>query len=162
MLAPDDEPRKIPTRRAFLMAGTTFVLGSSLGGACGYALGAAQSQEAKEPAAESAPKVEPKAEEELKPSGDSDLDELRRLAVKAPIEELVELRMTFLHFQSTVYRKDAVLWRGFERLCDVLLRDPAFPDRKIIAHTMAQTIELASPEVREAQATRLRELRSIK
>ncbi len=147
LVAPKPAVPSMPTRRAFLLAGTTFALGTGLGGACGYAIAA---------------KAEPVVEEELKPSGDVDLDELRRLAVKAPIEELVGQRMLFLNLMSTDYRKDVVLWRGFERLCDAIERDPTFPDRRSIANVLAQTIDLGDPGFRQRFNVRVKELRSIK
>jgi len=109
LVAPKPKPPSIPTRRAFLIAGGMFATGAMLGGACGYSIGAAVAP---------GPAVEPGKEPEpdLVPSGDVELDELRRLAVKAPIEELVERASRFLQMRVQSYKTDAILWRGVDRL----------------------------------------------
>lgn len=91
---------------------------------------------------------------ELATSGDAELDELRRLAVKAPIEELVQRRLVFMNSISGDYRSDPTLWKGIERLCDHVLASPATADRKISARLLAQVIERADSKWRDL---RLRE-----
>jgi hypothetical protein len=129
----------MPTRRAFLVAGATFTFGAALGGACGYSIGAASVPAAAQPDPVDAP---------LEPSGDADLDELRRLAVKAPIEELIEKRLWFLRSIGAVYRRDDILWEGLVRLSQAVESDVAFPDRFIAARLIAQDVEYADPDYR--------------
>lgn len=151
LVAPKPTPPSMPTRRAFLVAGATFSFGVAIGGACGYSVGAAR-------AAAAAPAGEP----ELESSGDADLDELRRLAVKAPIEELIERRLVFLSCVAKEYRRDAILWLGVERLAHTVQRDSQFPDRRISARLLAQTIELADPVFRTKYSELAKELRALR
>lgn len=146
----------MPTRRAFLFAGGTFVLGTSLGGACGYAMGVGAAE------ASAKPSDAALADEELKPSGDVELDELRRLAVKAPIEELVERRVMFVAAATRVYRRDSIVWKGVGRLCDALLTTPTITDRRMWAHFLAQEIELSEPAIRDQLLAKVGELRKVK
>jgi len=143
----------MPTRRAFLVAGATFTFGAALGGACGYSIGAASVPAAAQPDPVDAP---------LEPSGDADLDELRRLAVKASIEELVEKRLVFLSCVAKEYRGDVTLWRGVERLASRVRVEPQFPDRLITARLIAQTIELADPTFRREHADTALALRALR
>jgi hypothetical protein len=144
----------MPTRRAFLLTGGAFAMGVGLGGACGYAAGVQRGQ---------GDQVErPAPDEPLAPSGDADLDELRRLAVKAPIEELVEHRLTFVYTATTTYRSDKVLWRGIERLCDAALSSREIPNKRIFAKALAQVIELGEPELNQMLKDRVPGLRGIK
>jgi len=124
----------MPTRRAFLVAGATFSFGVAIGGACGYSVGAAR-------AAAAAPAGEP----ELEPSGDLELDELRRLAVKAPIEELIERRLVFLNSLSKDYPRDRTLWQGARRLAEAILGGSQFSQRRLFARFLAQVIEQGEP-----------------
>lgn len=151
VVAPKPAPPSMPTRRAFLVAGSTFALGAAFGGACGYSLGVA-----------SASSDAPAAEPDLEPSGDADLDELRRLAVKAPIEELVEKRLVFLSCVAKEYRSDITLWMGVRRLASAVQAQPTFPDRNITARLIAQTIELADPKFRSENAELAKALRALR
>lgn len=151
LVPPDPTPPSMPTRRAFLIAGVTFAFGAAAGGACGYSIGAAGAVDAAVA-----------DDRELEPSGDADLDELRRLAVKAPIEELIEKRLVFLSCVAQDYRRDGVLWSGVERLCDSVRADIGFPDRRVSARLLAQTIELADPEFRTKYLSVASELRSLR
>lgn len=128
LAAPSAPPALMPTRRAFLLGGAMFASGLSLGGACGYAIGSRRA----EPAAE--------VEES---SGDADLDELRRLAVKAPIEELVKHRLVFVNATFADYPKDATLWKGIGRLAEFVLSDSAMDDKRKFANALAGVIEQA-------------------
>ncbi|MCB9886116.1 MAG: hypothetical protein H6838_11530 [Planctomycetes bacterium] len=155
LVAPKPAPKAVPTRRAFLMAGGAFAFGSMIGGACGYSLGVAQG----------AP-VEATAEkgggEELGSSGDAQLDELRRLAVKAPIEELIQKKLEFLGTMSDSYRDDLVLWQGVERLCTAAL-EQSIPDRRLTSRLLIQAIERACPaSIRPRFEKKIPELRSVK
>ncbi len=152
LVAPKPIPPSMPTRRAFLVAGATFAFGAAIGGACGYSVGAASAAAA----------AVPPAEPELEPSGDVELDELRRLAVKAPIEELIERRLTFLKCVSREYRRDAVLWKGVERLANAIESDASFPDRRLSARVVAQVMDLADAEFRAKFEARARALNTIR
>lgn len=116
LLAPRPQPKGMPTRRAFLLASGTFVAGTAIGGACGYSMGAAGSTAAPQ---------QPAAEPELPTSGDVELDELRRLAVKAPLDELFEKAPVFLHLRVSTYKDDEILWRGVDRLSREVVENPA-------------------------------------
>ena len=134
------EPRPghptMSTRRAFLLAGSTFAIGTSLGGACGFAAGVASTRSDPE---------SPGNHDNLEPSGDSLLDELRRLAVKAPIEELVQKRLDFVNLLYTTYPGDATAWQGIGRLAKHYIENAQAPDRHVFARWIAQVIE-RSPE----------------
>lgn len=151
VVAPEPTAPTMPTRRAFLLAGATFTFGAAIGGACGYSAGAAQA------AGSAAPR-----EEELTPSGDSDLDELRRLAVKAPIEELIERRLPFVNAVFADYPKDEILWRGVGRLCDVVLRDNSLPGRSSFSRALAQVIEKSEASGAKLLKDRIAELRAVR
>ena len=116
------------TRRAFLWMGMAFAGGTAVGGACGYTIGAAAT-------AAGGP-----GEAELAPSGNAELDELRRLAIKAPIEELMERRLAFLLTRQLSYRDDEVLWRGVVRICDSVLANESMADRRATAKAILSTI----------------------
>jgi len=132
LVAPKPKPPSIPTRRAFLIAGGMFATGAVLGGACGYSIGAA---------AGSGPAAAPGAEPDLVPSGDVELDELRRLAVKAPIEELVERGLLFLSMRVESYKTDAVLWRGVDRLSLAMVENASLPITYGLVGVVIVTIE---------------------
>ncbi|MBL9075878.1 MAG: hypothetical protein JNL08_00155 [Planctomycetes bacterium] len=144
----DSTGTRVSSRRAFVIAGATFVVGATLGGGVGYrtAVGASQAD------------VDRPADP---PPEDDELVELRRLAVDAPIEELIARRLVFLRCATVSYRTDTVLWRGIERLCDAVVRDPAFPDRRLSGRLLAQIIEYAEPEFQRAHAHRVADLRAL-
>lgn len=142
--APVPAPSTVPTRRVFLLAGITFAVGTAAGGWSGYAIGAAA------------------GDGELEPTGDADLDELRRLAVKAPIEELLAKRLVFLVNMSRHYRDDRILWRGFDRLVDVALHGGGVPDDRLFGRILAQTIELGDPDFRTPRLPLAPALRKVK
>ena len=156
LVAPKRVP-SMPTRRAFLIAGGTFVLGSGLGGACGYAMGA-RPVDANGKATEGGVPVEA----ELEKSGDVELDELRRLAVKAPIAELLERRVMFVVAATKLYRTDAVVWKGIARMSDAILSTPSIVDRRVTAQYLAQEIERSDPKVRDQLIQKAADLRKIK
>jgi len=128
LAAPSGPPALVPTRRAFMLGGTLFAAGLSLGGACGYAIGSRRTEG---------------GEEVEVSTGDADLDELRRLAVKAPIEELVKHRLVFVNATFADYPKDATLWKGIGRLAEFVLSDFAMDDRRKFAAALAGVIEQA-------------------
>jgi len=148
--APKAKDPAMPTRRAFLLAGCTFTLGTAVGGACGYSLGST-----------AMPVATPRPEEDLPSSGDVELDELRRLAVKAPIAELVEKRQIFM-VSLWEYKTDDILWKGVDRLSDAVLRDPSFPDRRIFAAILIQTFQKAAPDRRSKYVEVERSLRTVR
>ena len=131
LVAPVPSHATMPSRRAFLIAGCTFTLGTAIGGACGYSLGARSTTSASDGT----------SGEDLKPTGDADLDELRRLAVKAPIEELLQHRMTFVGCLVAEYPDDAFLWRGADRLCEAVVDGVRIEQRQVFALVLKETIE---------------------
>tara|TARA_R110002072_G_scaffold121342_2_gene255051 strand:- start:20918 stop:21397 length:480 start_codon:yes stop_codon:yes gene_type:complete len=152
LVAPKPKPPSVPTRRAFLIAGATFLAGAGLGGACGYAAGtSAVEGNGDAPFADA-----------LKPTGDSDLDELRRLAVKAPIEELTDKWFMFLTLLHDTYRNDATLWHGAERIIDEVLTNDGIKQRRKIAVWVLKVIEDGNPELRRNASTHAPALRMIK
>ncbi len=149
----------MPTRRAFLIAGGLFVGGTTLGGACGYSAGYAAGgaeERGKHPGSPA-----PAAEIKLEPSGDIELDALRRLAVQAPIDELFENWLTFMDLRISPYSKDEILWKGVERMTLEIVNNPARRVDPMLLGVLINTIEgtarPASPSLREhLPALRLR------
>jgi hypothetical protein len=158
LVEPKPPAPSMPTRRAFLFAGSTFAVGISIGGACGYAMGAAGRSDGPSGTGSKASDQDPP----LAASGDVELDELRRLATKAPIEELAQHRVAFIREFSRRYRNDQTLWKGVERLCDEVIRRPDFPDRRIAATVLAQTIELGESGLQQRLASKVPLLRTLK
>lgn len=136
----------VPTRRAFVIAGGTFVMGAALGGSYGYSLAATR---------EASP-----MDSDEEPSGDEVLEELRRLA-KGPIRELIVRKIDFLYHLGKSYRRDEILWHGFDRLCAAALTDPDFPDRRLTARLLVQMVDYAEPEYKNRFSARAAELGSI-
>jgi hypothetical protein len=121
LVAPPKAP-SIPTRRAFLLAGGCFAAGMSIGGACGYSYGKSQSSDSSSAGAAPGGAA---AEGDLPKSGDIELDQLRWLAVKAPVDELFEKALSFLHIRGITYPKDEILWRGVDRLSKEIVENPS-------------------------------------
>lgn len=135
------------TRREFVVVAGAF--------AAGWACSAPRDAVRDEPAARTAAEAEADEEEELN-------RELRRLATEAPIEELVAKRLLLAYQVSSVVPDDPILWHGMRRLCDEVLANPSFPDRRLFARVLVQIAEgmqtpLAAPL--RAQSSRLREVR---
>jgi hypothetical protein len=144
LLAPEPKPPSMPTRRAFLLAGGTLVIGAVAGGACGYSMGlAAQPNGGQEPKpANAAAKVE----EELKTSGDAELDYWRQVAVKAPLDELFAKGVMFLSVRVSDYPKDPVLWQGVERMiAEVIGNESRVVDEGLVGFLASQVISSARP-----------------
>lgn len=148
LVAPKPKPPSVPTRRAFLIAGGTFLAGAGLGGACGYAAGSRVGSH--------------QITDELSSTGDAVLDELRRLAIKAPIAELFDKRMLFLEQVSLNYRDDKVLWQGVERLCDEIVSNPNIKARRRIAGWISTVISRGNPELTSKLRPRIVELQRLK
>jgi len=146
LVAPEPAPQSMPTRRTFLLIGGAFlggtVLGGAvLGGACGYTIGAVRSGDGERG------EEQPGAPDglEWEPSEDADLGELRRLAVKAPIEELMGKVVLFLNLRVDTYRQDLILWAGVRRIANEII---AQPDPKVhwtTIATVAGQIEKTTP-----------------
>ena len=77
----------------------------------------------------------------LEPTGDALLDELRALSRDGSVEELIEARNKLHHCVLTRYQDDPVLWTGIERLAEILLQRPDFPDRLAWSRLIAKLIE---------------------
>jgi hypothetical protein len=137
----------MPTRRAFVIAGCTFAAGMVVGGACGYSAGVAADGE--------------RAGETLPPTSDPDLHELRRLAVVAPIDELIAHRGVFISLISDTYRSDAILWRGIDRLCEAVLRGTV-QNRRLLALALCGVIERGEEPHASARHHQLEALRLVR
>ncbi|MCA8978066.1 MAG: hypothetical protein KDC98_25290 [Planctomycetes bacterium] len=133
VLAPKKTPRPASTRRMFLLTGGAFVAGAAVGGACGYSMGVAASQPQEAPR-----QPEENATPEYEKSGNHELDELRRLAVKAPLDELFDKSVMFLTMQMSDYKTDPVLWYGVDRMSKEIIDNP---DRKVDYMVIAVVIE---------------------
>jgi hypothetical protein len=121
-----------PTRRAFLLAGAAFAGGTLVGGACGYTVGARLA----------APVAEP---EKL----DVRLKELRRLAVDAPVEELVGKWGEWFSWFNFDYPDDVVLWRGLDRLAEWALENQTVADEPILT----MLLEMSKIDKRQPEST---------
>lgn len=122
----------MPTRRALLIAVGSFAAGTALGGACGYSMAAGKATSAPSEAGAVADPAgtgptAPVGEIELKPSGDAELDYWRKLAVKAPLDDLFAEASMFLLTRVGSYPQDEVLWRGVERLALEAANNPSRP-----------------------------------
>ena len=126
VLSPLPKPPSMPTRRAFLLASGALAVGAAVGGACGYSSGfAAGSASAGSGASPGGGGVAPAGEPELPKSGDVELDELRRLAVKAPLDELFARAPLLLSSRVSTYPDDVILWRGVDRLSKEIIDNPS-------------------------------------
>lgn len=87
---------------------------------------------------------------ELPPSGDADLDELRRLAANAPIDELCAKGALFLSYKVSRYRSDDVLWLGVDRLSREIVQNPDRQLSPALITAVIATIDSAEspPELR--------------
>lgn len=153
LLAPKPKPPSVPTRRAFLIAGGTFFAGIGLGGACGYAAGSARN------AGDGNGDTPSSA---LTPTGDTDLDELRRLAMKAPIEELTGQWFPFLTLLHDTYKSDEFLWHGAKRICDEAINNQSLADRSKIARWSITVITSGDPKLTASLRPLLNELRLVR
>jgi hypothetical protein len=69
------------------------------------------------------------------------LDELRRLAISAPITELMDRHMVYLDRMTATYPRDEILWSGAKRICDEVLNNSNLDSRRSIAGWLATVIE---------------------
>lgn len=142
----------MPTRRAFVIAGCTFAAGIAVGGACGYSAGVAVGAgSGRDPASDEIPK-----------SGDAELDELRRLAVKAPIDELMGHSSLFIELATRRYDRDEVLWKGVERVCDALLAGHQVTNSRVFPRVVAQAIEKSGSKFASRLLLKAERLRQLK
>lgn len=146
LVGPKKKQPSMPSRRAFLMAGGALCFGTVFGGACGYALGSARAEAASDP---------------LASTGDAQLDELRRLAVKAPLEELLERGLDFLIDRVRIYPTDEILWLGVSRIARAIVAKPEAFDRSLILLTRG-TIQDGNPPEKLRLDDLLPELRRIR
>ena len=140
----------MPTRRAFLFAGSTLAFGVSIGGACGYVLGSNSAG-----GGAVAKDAELDLAAGLTPTGDADLDELRSWAIKSPIEELESHILVFADQVARTYTSDAFLWHGMERLVDRLLRREHTAWPRLSSQFLIQIIEGADARVLPENGRRL-------
>ena len=139
-LAPQPAAPSIPTRRVFVFAGGAFVLGAALGGAGGYSTAVRRGDGDADGGATHSGMALPE------PSGDADLDELRRLALVAPIEELAKDWLYFLDVFAMEYRNDRYLPQGVIRLADYdmdVYRGFSMPTQSALSDYMSQDREFS-------------------
>jgi hypothetical protein len=148
LVAPKKKPPSIPTRRAFLIAGGTFLAGAAAGSACGYSSGSAN--------------VGAQPDDDALKTGNAGLDELRRLALKAPIEELYGKWFTLLSAVNDTYTDDTILWGGVKRICDELINNNARRDRRQTAAFAIHVISYATSTSAESLRPLLNDLRLIR
>ena len=148
LVAPKKKPPSIPTRRAFLIAGGTFLAGAAAGGACGYSAGATNVGVGP---IDDAPKT-----------GNAGLDELRQLALKAPIEDLYGKWFTILSAVNDTYTDDSILWGGVRRICEEAINNIARHDRKQTAAFAIHVISYATSTSSENLRPLLNDLRLIR
>jgi len=151
LVAPRERAPVMATRRAFLGMGLAFTAGTLVGGACGYSLARQQSGSAGTTA----------GGDPVPPSGDAELDELRRLAVVAPIQELLDQRLLFLMMRERTYAQDPVLWRGVARLTEHVITTADVVDRGQLARLLIATITKGAPPAELSLAERVPALREI-
>ena len=123
---PDPKPPSMPTRRAFLMTAGALVLGAGGGGACGYSMGVAAEAARAADAAAAKPAAVDAAGEQVKSSGDAELDYWRGVA-QGPLDDLFEKALMFMHVRTTDYPQDAVLWLGVQRMVEEIAANPSRP-----------------------------------
>jgi len=157
LLAPKPKPPSVPTRRAFLIAGGTFFAGIGLGGACGYAAGSARSDGNSNGDGNGDTRSDA-----LTPTGDANLDELRRLAMQAPIEELTGQWLPFLTLLHDTYQSDEFLWHGAKRICDEAINNQSLADRSKIARWSITVITSGDPSLTASLRPLLNELRLVR
>lgn len=145
LVAPRDRAAAV-TRRSFLFAGATFACGASFGGACTIFAARAVAL----------------PDDALAPTGDAELDQLRRLALEGPDEQLVQHRLLLVASTFSHYGRDPVLWHGIGRLCDHVVADADFPDRARFARALAGVIERAEAPFASSLQQRAAALRSMR
>ncbi len=137
LVAPKPKVPSMPTRRAFLLAGAMFGVGSMIGGACGYALGATDTT-----SGDSKQETQIDVSAGLEPTGDSNLDFLRRLALQAPIEDLEAQSPLFLE-GIRIHVGDRYLWHGMNRMADRFLARQHTKWPRLAHRVFLQTIRAA-------------------
>jgi hypothetical protein len=154
VVAPLPAP-KAASRRGFLALASSFAAGALIGGACGYSMGASNAPAAGSSAA-------PTADADPPSSGDVELDDLRWLAVKAPIAKLVEKNALFIVRLYRDYPNDPFLWKGIDRLCRTVLAGEQPKDQLLIAKQLVPLIEHNHPPADLQLEQYLPALRAIK
>lgn len=168
LVAPRPTPQTMTSRRAFLLAGCTFATGVSLGGACGYAAGVGRGDgggatgDTVDAVGDGTPAKAVDGAVTWEPSGDAILEELRRLAVKAPIEELVARRLDFCQLLYSQYPNDEIAWRGIGRLAEEVLRNDAFENRRTFSRWIATFLEKGTVDAVTPYRPLISELRRIR
>ncbi|MFK7742289.1 MAG: hypothetical protein AB8H80_18390 [Planctomycetota bacterium] len=120
-------------------------------GGCSYAKGDAHSEpqtislRAEPNLTQSRPSLPPS-------SGDAELDELRRLALEAPIEELAHNWLYFLDSFGKSYRTDEYLPSGLGRFARHILKTPNLPERAMKRAATLPCIRFAEPFVQKQLA----------
>lgn len=104
----------------------------------------------------------PARSDALLPSGDAELDELRRLALIAPINELADKWIYFLDVFSVSYRHDPYIPVGVDRLIDFIAANPGCDDRYLKSIVLIDIITRGEPELYERLKHRIPELRRMR
>jgi len=117
------------SRRAFLVAGGTFLsgLGCGLVAAFGAPVHAASDGDRATPQ----PPVDPR------------LQRLREVCRDGSIDELIDAEGAVLFFLESGFSNDPALWTGVERICGAVCRLEQFPRRRTVARRWARAIENA-------------------
>jgi hypothetical protein len=143
LLGPVGPRPTFTTRRAFLLASGTFLTGTAIGTACGYSAGVASAGAA---ASAPPPIADPARDAELPKSGDAELNQLRHLAVKAPLDDLFAKAMLFLSARVRAYPKDEILWQGVERMSrELVANEGRVVDQMVILVITGQIEGTARP-----------------
>jgi hypothetical protein len=90
--------------------------------------------------------ADPARDAELPKSGDAELNQLRHLAVKAPLDDLFAKAMLFLSARVRAYPKDEILWQGVERMSrELVANEGRVVDQMVILVITGQIEGTARP-----------------
>ena len=154
-LVPPRAAPMVASRRGFVGVALSFVAGGVLGAAGGYSIARAVASSVLSPAV-------PTTGDDLPLSGDSELDELRWLAVRAPIETLTERSAVLIVRLYRDYPNDPYLWQGIGRLCRTVVAGEQPASQVLIAIQLVPLIEHCHPPTSLGLEQYLPALRGIK
>lgn len=95
------------------------------------------------------------------PSGNAELDNLRRLALTASTEELSDQWIYFADVFATDYRTDPYLVTGIERLATQVIAYKDVERRHLRSRVLAQTIELGEAHLQQRLGHLVPKLRAV-
>jgi hypothetical protein len=131
------------SRRSFLATGFAFAFGGAVGSTGGFA--AARATAGPEPT-----------------ERDADLVRLQRLAIEAPVEELVENGWEYLAKLGSDYREDETLWHGFERIAARVTEPSSDARSRELALLAAAVLSRASDAATPARTRWMGLLREVR